>query len=388
MIQVTLPLREADVNTERGIAPRMTRLVQTFVAASSPCPSELSVRAAGFAPVKGMRHLAHDRVELDGHGPVGDRAWCLVDVAARQVLRTVQHPTLMAVVARIDGDLLEITMPSRESVAATPALCGRVRHLRLLGPPVALALTSGPHAGLVSDFLRRDVRLAAAPRGGVVFAAPVTIIGTASVQACRSRPAGRSRAVPGDTGRRDRRARDRGHVAGAEVRVGEATLRVGGPVPRCGVVDHDPVTGLRDARLLKALVHQRPVNRAGEPMFGVYAEVGAGRWSSLGSILGAPRMPSGSPARGRRFTGRWHGRLGTEGGRERRYFRLSMALSHPKGRILGSNDFLSTARDRSTSPAARSLPRSNRLWMCSRSMTGSPTTSTAWAASPRPTATA
>ena len=43
-----------------------------------------------------------------------------------------------------------------------------------------LALTAGPHARLVSDHLGQDVRLARAPRGGVVFAAPVTLVGTAS----------------------------------------------------------------------------------------------------------------------------------------------------------------------------------------------------------------
>ena len=59
---------------------------------------------------------------------------------------------------------------------------------------------------------------------------------------------------------------------GREVVVGGATLRIGGPVPRCAVVDHDPVTGVRDLRLLKALAQHRPTNRAGEPMLGVYAE--------------------------------------------------------------------------------------------------------------------
>ena len=70
--------------------------------------SELVVRAAGFSPVKGMRHLALPSVELDALGAVGDRAWCLVDVAARRVLRTVQHPTLVSVVARVEGDELSL----------------------------------------------------------------------------------------------------------------------------------------------------------------------------------------------------------------------------------------------------------------------------------------
>jgi uncharacterized protein YcbX len=32
---------------------------------------------------------------------------------------------------------------------------------------------------------------------------------------------------------------------GAEVAVGEAVVRVGGPIPRCAVIDHHPETGGR-----------------------------------------------------------------------------------------------------------------------------------------------
>ena len=60
---------------------------------------------------------------------------------------------------------------------------------------------------------------------------------------------------------------------GAEVAVGDATLRIGATVPRCAVVDHHPETGVRDLRLLRALARSRPTNAAGEPVLGVYAEV-------------------------------------------------------------------------------------------------------------------
>ena len=234
-------------------------------------PAELLVRTAGFTPVKGTRHLTHQRLELDDHGPVGDREWCLVDVGARRVLRTVQHPALIAVVARTDARSLEMTLPSGESVAAEPTLSGRTVTCDYWGRQVELALAEGPHAGLVADHLGQDVRLARAPRGGVVFADPVTIVGTASV---------------GELGENVEAARFRATLVvetdepwiedswlGTEVQVGGARLRVGGPIPRCAVIDHHPETGVKDTRLLKALVRRRPVNRAGEPMFGVYAEV-------------------------------------------------------------------------------------------------------------------
>ncbi len=233
--------------------------------------ADLLVRKAGFAPVKGTRHLARHSLELDEHGPVGDREWCFVDVGARRVLRTVQHPELIAVVARTVGHALEMTLPTGESVAAEPVLSGQTVTCDYWGRPVELALADGPHAALVSAHLGRDVRLARAPRGGVVFAAPVTIVGHASL-----------RALGGDV----EAARFRATFvveteepwiedswSGTELRIGEARLRIGGPIPRCAVIDRHPETGEKDSRLLKALARQRPVNGAGEPMFGVYAEV-------------------------------------------------------------------------------------------------------------------
>ncbi|CUR57231.1 LigA [metagenome] len=230
---------------------------------------ELVVRAAGFSPVKGMRHLALPSVELDALGPVGDRSWCLVDVAARRVLRTVQHPSLLSVVARVEGDELSLTLPSRESLVAPAPPTGETVTYDYWGRAVPLALVDGPHASMASDFLGRDVRLAAAPRGGVVFAAPVTIVGTASLDAVGAEAARFRATLVVET--------DEPWVEdswlGTTFRAGDAELRIGGPIPRCAVIDHHPETGVKDVRLLKELVGSRPTNSAGEPMFGVYAEV-------------------------------------------------------------------------------------------------------------------
>ncbi len=271
-----MPLSKAPVNTDSVVTARRDGSAPLPSCKHVAMPAELLVRTAGFAPVKGMRHLAHDRIELDERGAVGDRAWCLVDVAAQRVLRTVQHPTLISVAARTEGGLLEMSLPGGESVSAAPELSDETIACDYWGRSVGLTLTRGPHAELASAFLGTDVRLAAAPRGGVVFAAAVTIIGTASLRALADRTgrpveAGRFRAtLVVDT--------DEPWIEdtwlGAEVRAGDARLRVGGPVPRCAVIDHHPETGTKDARLLKALVRHRPVNSAGEPMFGVYAEVG------------------------------------------------------------------------------------------------------------------
>jgi uncharacterized protein len=239
--------------------------------------TRVRVRSAGFAPVKGMRHLAHDQVLLDERGAVGDRAWCLVDPERAVVLRTVQNPSLLAVTATSAGDVLTMTLPTGESVAAPSAESGETLACDYWGRTVDLALLEGPHAELMSAWLGRPVRLAAAPRGAVVFADAITIVGTASLEDLAERT-GRASVV-------DEAARFRATLVvetdepyveetwlGSEVEVGEARLRVAGPIPRCAVIDHHPETGIKDTTLLKTLARHRPVNRVGEPMFGVYAE--------------------------------------------------------------------------------------------------------------------
>ena len=236
-------------------------------------PADLVVRSAGFAPVKGMRHRPVPRLVLDEQGAVGDREWCLVDVGARRVLRTVQHPSLMGVVASVDDGSLTLTLPDGSSVHGVPEESGETVACDYWGRSVPLTLTEGPHASLVSRFLGTDGRLAAAPRGGVVFGDAVTVVGTASLDDLTER-----------LGRPVAAARFRATLVvetdepyvedtwlGTEVGVGDARLRVGVPVPRCAVVDHDPDTGDKDLRLLRALVGSRPTNAAGEPVLGVYA---------------------------------------------------------------------------------------------------------------------
>lgn len=239
-------------------------------------PAELTVRAAGLSPVKGMRHLPLGAVHLDARGAVGDRAWCLVDVAARRVLRTVQHPVLMAVVARVEGDLLTLRLPDGRSVASAPGPTGETLSCDYWGRTVSLALTDGPHGALVSSYLGRDVRLARAPRTAVVFGgSPVTMVTTASLDDLAERVGG-----PVDSARFRPNlvvATDEPWVEdswrGRELRVGDAVVRIEGPVPRCAVVDHHPATGEKDLRLLRALAASRPTTAAGEPAFGMYAQV-------------------------------------------------------------------------------------------------------------------
>jgi uncharacterized protein YcbX len=216
------------------------------------------VAAVGFAPVKGLRHTSYDEVVLDRHGAVGDRAFCLVDVAGRRVLKTVQNPSLVAVRAAWDGSRLALVLPSGEAASAAPQPTGEELVCDYWGRPATLSLLDGPHAALVSSYLGADVRLAAAPPGQVVYGAPVTLVSLASL---RSLAAGLGR-----PGLADEPARFRPTMVvddldpwaeedwvGRTVRVGAAVVRINALVPRCAVVDLDPATGVPDAPVLKAL---------------------------------------------------------------------------------------------------------------------------------------
>jgi len=242
-------------------------------------PQEVVARRTGFAIVKGTQHLPVDRVMVDTDGAVGDRAFCLVDVEHKRVLRTVQHPALVTVAARLEGTALRVTLPTGDEVCAQPSRTGQ--HLRgdYWGRVVDLELLDGAHNAFLSTWLGQEVRLAATPRRGVVYAGAVTLVTASSLRDLGERAghgnlaeeAGRFRMtfvveVDGPPYQEE-------DWIGREITVGTTTLRVTTPIARCAVIDIDPATGSRNGRLLKTLAASRPRNDAGEPFFGVNAEV-------------------------------------------------------------------------------------------------------------------
>ncbi len=238
----------------------------------------MQVLQLGFASVKGTRHLARDAVVLDEHGPVGDRAFCVVDVERRKVQRTLSNRTLVQVQAHWDGETLGLELPSGESVSAPAPLTGDTVTCEYWNRTVTHVLTSGPHSDLLSDHLGKPVRLAAAPRGGAVFGAPVSIMSTASLRDLGERT-GRTDLL--ETASRFRMtmvvdAGDEPYVEdswfGRELTIGDAVVRVRTAVARCGQIDMEPATGDKDGSLLKALAGYRP-DTGGEPWLGVDAQV-------------------------------------------------------------------------------------------------------------------
>lgn len=245
-----------------------------MAAASSPAPR---VVRAGLAPIKGTRHRALASVELDAHGPVGDREWCLVAPHADRVVSTVSMP-LVAVVAHWDGRTLGVELPDGRAVWEEPAPSGPARVVDYWQRPVRVV----PHHGAVSRALAEevgdDVVLCRAGRGDIVYGAPVTLVGTATLDDLAERMGEPRLALESERFRStflvetSRPGEEDGWLC-REVRLGGATVRVTGRVGRCGIPNLAPTTGLRDLPVLKQLAQYRPLSAAREPLLAVEAEV-------------------------------------------------------------------------------------------------------------------
>lgn len=242
----------------------------------------MHVVSVGFAAVKGTRHLARPAVRLSAAGAVGDRSLCLIDDAG-QVLRTVAHPGLLRVVVTA-ADLAQVEPTGERLVADYWSRSAPVEVVRHPSLPARLASAAGVSAA--------SVRLARPDPAAVVWGRGVSLVGTASLRdlAARVAPgpdgrgvgAGGSGVGSGDWGVDPARFRatvvvhtDQAYVedtwCGQLLRVGDSVLRVGSVMPRCAVIDLNPVDGQRNSRLLDLLARYRPSPDG--PLFGVDAEV-------------------------------------------------------------------------------------------------------------------
>jgi len=236
------------------------------------------VSRLGLALVKGTRHLDRDDVVLDRHGPVGDRTWCLVDRAAARILRTVENPRLLRLVVRdvgtVDDPRLAVTTPDGHTTeAATRDAANGIQAFDYWGRGARIRLQDTGLHDVFSEALGRDVVLARADRGDVVYADPVSIVTTGALRRLEEALRADGYAVPSPLDARFRATvtldLDDDPAPGTRLRLGDAVVEVTQPLERCAVVDLDPVTGERtDLRLLP---HLRSAD--GRLLFGMGARV-------------------------------------------------------------------------------------------------------------------
>lgn len=243
----------------------------------------MHVSRIGLTPLKGTRHADRRSVELAGSGPVGDRMFALVDRTRGRVVRTVEHPTLIATRASWHSGVLSTILPGG-AVDGFPAPSGEVLKIDYWGRTAAVEVVAGPWAAAYSDFLGHPVELARASQPGeVVYGGSVSLVTTSSLERLRERlgadvDEAQFRATFTVSGTGDGDMTGDGEPAevedswvGRRLRIGDAEVEVRSGLPRCGVVDLDPATGQRCAPVLRTLAGYR---RAGsEILFGVDAAV-------------------------------------------------------------------------------------------------------------------
>jgi len=234
-----------------------------------------------MTPVKGLRVVSRDEIELTREGAAGDRRFYLVDERG-WVVNGKQLGNLNEVVATYDhaGRELELRFPDGASVAGTIEL-GEPLQTRFHSRPAQARELLGTFGAALSDHVARPVRIVEGiDRSGVDRgrSGAVSLVSRASLGALAR--------IAGAEAIDERRFRmlvvvdglDEAHEedtwVGERVGLGGAVVRVRGHVGRCNITHRHPETGAVDLPTLDLLRSYRAAVDTTEPLaFGVYGEV-------------------------------------------------------------------------------------------------------------------
>ncbi|HWD74031.1 MAG TPA: MOSC N-terminal beta barrel domain-containing protein [Solirubrobacteraceae bacterium] len=249
--------------------------------------SPITVTGLAVAPVKAMRLLQVQEVELDEHGAAGDRRFYVVDARGRMV-NGKNFAQLQTIVPDYDEGTRELRLAFPDGSVVT----GHVEH----GEPVRARFyrrtdevpeLRGPWSAAVSEFIGHPLRVVAASTGvdrGHDGAA--SLISRASVR--------RLAEVAGSDTVDVRRFRMLIEIEGVaaheedgwidrRVRVGEALVRMCGNIGRCLITSRDPDSARADLPTLDLLRSYRGDENTTEPLpFGVHGEVLEGGYVRVG----------------------------------------------------------------------------------------------------------
>ncbi|HEY2938459.1 MAG TPA: MOSC domain-containing protein [Gaiellaceae bacterium] len=236
------------------------------------------VSRISISHVKGFRLSHPDAVELGPDGVVENRRFFLVGPEGQR-LRSSATPWPVLVRTEYDAgaERLRMQFPDGTEVEGDVAALGEPVHSTSGTIDVTGRVVEGPWEAPLSALAGHPVRLVRADRVGAGLNEPVTLVSDGSL-ARLAREAERDEVDA-------RRFRMLFELTGCDPHeedtwngrlfsIGEAVVRVGGPVDRCAVTTRDPDTGERDLdtlRLLRSYRGQRGSD--GAVLFGVYARV-------------------------------------------------------------------------------------------------------------------
>lgn len=222
-------------------------------------------------PIKGIGAEAMDRSDLAPGLPLPlDRAWAVLEEggeasdgwrSCRNFLRGAKGPSLMAVTARADGDVIHLSHPDRPAIIIKPGS----------NDAVLLAWL----AQIYPSDRRPAVALVKSPAEGMSDApfASVSVLNLASLRAL-SQKLGQDldpRRFRGNLWLDGLAPWEEFDLVGKTLSIGSATLEVMETITRCRATEANPETGHRDANTLRALE-----DGWGHQDFGVYAMVRTG----------------------------------------------------------------------------------------------------------------
>ncbi|MEA2193111.1 MAG: hypothetical protein QOI73_3232 [Solirubrobacteraceae bacterium] len=238
------------------------------------------VRALATTPVKGLRVVAAERLEIGAAGAQDDRRFYVVDERGWMV-NGKRHGALHAVVAAYEPAerVLSLTFAGGEVAAGTVELGPQI-DTRFFSRPARARPLLGPWSQALSAHVGSPLRIVeGVGRAGVDRgrAGAVSLISRASLDALAD--------VAGSAGVDARRFRMLVEIDGVaaheedgwldeRVRIGAVLVRIGGHVGRCLTTSRDPDSGVVDLPTLDLLRGYRGDLDTTEPLaFGVYGEV-------------------------------------------------------------------------------------------------------------------
>ena len=239
-----------------------------------------SVTSITYAPVKGLRLVGVEEIELELTGVRDNRRFHLITNEGGLVNGKVAG-TLVQVAASADrdGTTLSLRFPGGSTLEGSVVL-GDLVETNFWGRQVAGRLVEGPFSERLSSFAGQPLRLVCVNEPGAGsdrgIGGSVSVVSSGTLDRL-AQEAGKERI----DGRRFRmlfgidgvEAHAEDSWVGRRVAFGDAVVRLQALVGRCAVTTHDPDTGVRDLDTLRILKGYRP-NEGEEPLpIGVWGGV-------------------------------------------------------------------------------------------------------------------
>jgi len=238
----------------------------------------MRVTRLAIAPVKGLGLVHPDDVLLTRDGVRNDRRFYLVDPEGRLINnKTCGELIQVRPDVSEDATQLALAFPSGESVKGE-VVPGAAVETSFYGRPVTGRFAEGPWSEALSEHAGRPLRLVRADEQGAAIDRihVVSLISDGSLRALARRSGvervdGRRFRMTIELEGGEEHAED--EWIGGELEVGEARIRVTGPVGRCVVTTRNPDSGVSDLDTLGALAGYRTLREGKSFGCGVCGDV-------------------------------------------------------------------------------------------------------------------